>query len=928
MRARDARRRSHTSQSTPAHVLLVPVHRLPPLPALPRASIRAPFPVIAVVAPVVGAVVIGLLTGSPFVLVFALLSPLIAIATTLDARRVARRTRRDEAARFERECGAYEVAIVRAHAGERVEADARHPVLVSSSSPDLRQSVRLGTGPAMSGIAPDEFLLPGDSVDEERLRDLLARARQHASLPVLVPRGTVYVRGTGMAAEALIRRLEHEPGMSVVCLGSNEHAGPEAVVVHVLSATRADVSVSGGKTVAVRPELLSRHQLAAVRARRSAVEATTPPNSVGWRAMREAIASAGDDRRVWAGVPVGLDGSGPVLLDLEREGPHALVGGTTGSGKSEFLRALALGWAADRSPSELHLLFVDFKGGATFAGLTELPHTVGLVTDLDPLVAERALLSLRAELRRRERVLVDAGLRDVTQRPGVLARLVVLVDEFQALIDTFPELHAPFADLSARGRSLGVHLVLCTQNPAGAVRDAVAANCAVRIAFRLTNSAGSGFIGTAGRELMASPPGRAMIVTADETRAVQIATVDDDDIAAVRRRWAGARAGASPWLLPLPTVLSATALEVALQESRESKSGRAALGDDGAHATPMIDSATPRRNDPGLPPLVFGLLDDPVEQRRIAAVWHPARHGTLAVVGASRSGRSTALAALVVASQRVGVPTVVLPGSVTEAWALLEQSAEQPVKGGLLVADDLELLIADADELAPELLVRWDAAVRSLRRVGGAAVAAIGSASAARSLLGARFESRLLLRCIDANDHHLAGAPRGLFDRSAPAGRGWWADRQVQVVESPVAVLVPTPCPAPDWLPPEGRDVVVVTRRTAAVAAALRAAHPELRVVIDLAGEPAAGVVPAAAVALAPRVLVADPEAWQAAWSLFSVARRASPVVMAHADPVDVRTMLGHRAMPPPLDEVKGDVWVVEPGEPVRRRRWSVLAAG
>ena len=78
---------------------------------------------------------------------------------------------------------------------------------------------------------------------------------------------------------------------------------------------------------------------------------------------------------------------------------------------------------------------------------------------------------------------------------------------------------------------------------------------------------------------------------------------------------------------------------------------------------------------------------------------------------------------------------------------------------------------------------------------------------------------------------------------------------------------------------------------------------------------------------LAPRILIADPDAWQAAWSMFSTARRTLPVVIANADAVDLRALLGQRTTPPPLDQGQGDVWVIEPGESLRRGRWVALAA-
>src|SRR5690606_38751968 len=158
----------------------------------------------------------------------------------------------------------------------------------------------------------------------------------------------------------------------------------------------------------------------------------------------------------------------------------------------------------------------------------DLPHVVGIVTDLDEVAAARALRSLRAELRHRESLLAERGARSIEElADGVpaLARLVIVVDEFAALTAGFPELHEVFADLAARGRSLGVHLVLCTQRPAGSVRDSVLANCTLRISLRVNNRADSiAVVGEPGAAaLPRHPVGRAIIARDEGSVLVQLA---------------------------------------------------------------------------------------------------------------------------------------------------------------------------------------------------------------------------------------------------------------------------------------------------------------------------------------------------------------------------------------------------------------------
>ncbi|WP_024820212.1 FtsK/SpoIIIE domain-containing protein [Arthrobacter sp. 31Y] len=189
---------------------------------------------------------------------------------------------------------------------------------------------------------------------------------------------------------------------------------------------------------------------------------------------------------------VGSKGVEPFYLDLKNEGPHALVGGTTGAGKSEFLQSWVMGMAAAYSPDRVSFLFVDYKGGAAFADCLHLPHTVGLVTDLSPHLVRRALTSLRAELHYRERLLNRKKAKDLLalQReadPEAPPYLIIIVDEFAALATEVPEFVDGVVDVAARGRSLGLHLILATQRPAGVIKDNLRANTNLRVALRMAD---------------------------------------------------------------------------------------------------------------------------------------------------------------------------------------------------------------------------------------------------------------------------------------------------------------------------------------------------------------------------------------------------------------------------------------------------------
>ncbi|MDO5681788.1 MAG: FtsK/SpoIIIE domain-containing protein [Propionibacteriaceae bacterium] len=363
---------------------------------------------------------------------------------------------------------------------------------------------------------------------------------------------------------------------------------------------------------------------------------------------------------------VGHDGLQPFSLDLREQGPHALVGGTTGAGKSEFLQAWVLGMAHAYSPDKVTFLFVDYKGGSAFSRCTDLPHFVGLVTDLTPALVRRALRSLRAELRYREHLLNDKQAKDLleleaTGDPDCPPSLVIVIDEFAALVGEVPEFVDGVVDVAQRGRSLGLHLIMATQRPAGVIKDNLRANTNLRVALRMADETDSDDVlgtkqaahfdpSTPGRGAAKTGPGRIFTFqsaypgsrTPDSPPAAPVlvselgfgadtdwrlperVAVDDSiakdidrvvDTIASAARMAGVPQPRKPWLEPLA-------------------------------ATYNLLELSPRRDTD----LVLGILDDPDSQTQRIEHFRPDADGNILYVGASGSGKTSGLRTLAVAA--------------------------------------------------------------------------------------------------------------------------------------------------------------------------------------------------------------------------------------------------------------------------------------
>lgn len=678
----------------------------------------------------------------------------------------------------------------------------------------------------------------------------------------------------------------------------------EAEAEHVVGAlTAAALTTGESPALSSLPTDVAFAQVHPVRGRR-------PPAGSDWRpdALR---------------VAVGTGVEGVQLLDLGADGPHALVGGTTGSGKSELLITWITALAAQCSPQELSLLLVDCKGGASFQAVEALPHVVGMVTDLEPGAADRVVSSLRAELRHRERVLAGHGARHLLD-PVLLpehrpARLVVVVDEFQALLDASPHLHQVFADLAARGRSLGLHLILCSQRPAAVAADAILANCTLRLSLRVTSRPDSAAIlGVPdAAAIPAGTPGRCIVWNGDRRLVFQSAVTSSDDVLAVRERWREAPAPRRPWLDPLPARLALGAVSAI-------EAGRA-----GGSESTGVDC----------PPgegIVFGLADLPEEQAQRPAVWCPEHDGSLLVLGTGRSGRTTLLDTLEVgARDRFRVERV--GQDAEQAWDTVMALSDpfRPTERTLLLVDDVESLLATAgDEHAAALR---DALLGLLRDGGRRGISVVLAASRLGGVVhrfSAQLSSTLVLRLADRQDHLVAGAPASCFDPRRPAGRAHWHDSEVQIALAPPSPASPSSAPGVHrWRPSPARATVIVTRATGAVRAMLqRSTGTEQRVRLI---EPAAHLFPSAPLAGvagiesdvleddAAIVVLVDPETWL---SGRLVVGRDLPPSTAGADLVvhgcsaaDFRQVTRSRELPPLLGYASGRAWWWRAGQEAMR---------
>jgi S-DNA-T family DNA segregation ATPase FtsK/SpoIIIE len=406
---------------------------------------------------------------------------------------------------------------------------------------------------------------------------------------------------------------------------------------------------------------------------------------------------------------IGAAAGTPFHVDLRHDGPHALIAGTTGAGKSELLQTLVVALAVNLPPDRLTFLLVDYKGGAAFKDFAALPHVVGMVTDLDEHLTHRALTSLNAELKRREALLAAAGaadLREMEERDpdGAPPSLVIVIDEFATLAKEVPAFVDGVVDVAQRGRSLGVHLVLATQRPGGVVSENIRANTNLRIALRVASEQDSeDVIGArdAGR-IPRSLPGRALVRTGHEElttfqtayaggRSMGAAVEPSINVRPFSFRVDAARPGGGPGARTADAQSDLRRLTAVIAEASQAEQLPAPARPWLPPLAPIVDlGALDAASDPPSTDAapVCGLLDEPERQRQRPLRIDLRHAGSLMIYGASGSGKTTALRTIGAALSLHAPPTRLRFYGLDCASRALTGMEALPHCGGVVTVDD------------------------------------------------------------------------------------------------------------------------------------------------------------------------------------------------------------------------------------------------
>lgn len=832
------------------------------------------------IAPVVVSIIMFSLTSSKYVLLLAALGPVLSTASWLEARRTARRLTRGERARLRDEVSNVTEHVNALHTQIREQRRRQHPLIeeILAGARPARAQVDdrdtpltwcLGVSATPSGITVE-----GSPGRDEHLAALVRHARMTPDCPVTTSSTRVHIIGERAAAEAVRRALTIQGeamGLEVRELAHRIRIEGDNPCTRTSGTAQLHLDTPGpglarliddsGERV-IQPGRASCAQLAQWQVVRDAAisESETALAATVCLDLGEPCERAGT-----LAAPIAVAADGPVMLDLVDEGPHTVIGGTTGSGKSELLVSWMLALAARYSPERFVFLGIDFKGGATFDPLDDLPHCAGVVTDLDGgEEADRCANSLAAEVLRRERLLRQERVRSLDELRSAPPRLVVVVDEFQALLTRHPKLQQLFTDLGARGRSLGIHLVLCTQRPHAAARDALMANCAIRICLRVTSAQESqAVVGTAeAAQLPVSARGRAFLDTGDGPVQVQAPLSRPGDLQEVCVRWEHMRRTDRLVQPPLPS---------------------------------RIDPDELTHFGEGM----FALADRPEEQWQGALSFAAGMRAV--VLGGSGSGKTTALRAFAAAADSLGHRILRLSSEPGDAWlglAQMETRSHEQIPT-LCIIDDLDTLGHRFDEAR-----RHEFADRLAALIRGtdthlSVIVALQRPHAPWTNVLANCTERFLLRTNTKQDYLLAGGDPMLWNPDARPGRALARAVHLQFVYQEAWPASNESCIDTELtLTDLGGDLAVVSRNPQ-IERQLQDAGWQVRVLES--GGPIASAE-ANAESSSRIAVVGTPEQWIATGGMLPAARARAEILLDQITAGEFRALLRGHEVPPPTN--------------------------
>lgn len=382
--------------------------------------------------------------------------------------------------------------------------------------------------------------------------------------------------------------------------------------------------------------------------------------------------------------PLGVDVAGEMVeLNLHEKfhGPHGLVAGTTGSGKSEILQSYIISLAINFHPYDVSFILIDYKGGGMANLFTDLPHLIGTITNLDGNAVNRSLALIKSELKRRQRIFSEYDVNHIDGYKKLekadkslepLPHLVIIADEFAELKSDQPEFMKELVSTARIGRSLGVHLILATQKPSGVVDDQIWSNSKFKLCLKVQDEADS-------NEILKKPDAAKIV----EPGRAYFQVGNNEMYQLFQSAWSGAKKYEDDDIASDDIEISQVSIEGArkvLYSSKEEHKGKKSITqlDDTVQQINRVFYAEGFKKVDGcwVPPLeeivyisdmiksedyfynkdkqlklsvapVVGILDSPQTQRKIDFKYNFTEDGNLVIIGAPGYGKTTLLQTLI-----------------------------------------------------------------------------------------------------------------------------------------------------------------------------------------------------------------------------------------------------------------------------------------